>query len=281
MIHCKELNKDFDSKDELIKNLRLHKDDIISFKKAQIYKSFEKGLGVRAKSIDISKLSTQIKGLDIDNNYFYIAVNTTYILDSHLDLHINGLWNKTAKDQKGKVYLVDSHVLSVKTTFAKKEDIEIIIAEIPFAAIGKPYDGNTQALIYKIKKDKITDLEVKQWLESNYDIEASVRMQYVNIDFAINSDDKEDVKYKDNYDNYINKIANKDDFDTEIIYFWVVKEAKNVLESSLVLFGSNGATGLIEDHNKFQPSANTGKQNKEPSLDTQKKEFYLSQLKNK
>ena len=98
-------------------------------------------------------------------------------------------------------------------------------------------------------------------------------MQYVDIGFALNSDDKEDVKYKDNYDKYINEIANKEDFDTDIIYFWPVFQAKNVLESSLVLFGSNSATGQITEGTKFQPPEGTEKDNKEPSEDTQL-EFY-------
>ena len=42
--------------------------------------------------------------------YHYIAVNTTNILDSHGDLHVKGLWNKSVKDQQGKNYLVTDHI---------------------------------------------------------------------------------------------------------------------------------------------------------------------------
>ena len=75
---------------------------------------------------------------------------------------------------------------------------------------------------------------------------------------------KEELKlYNDN----LNTIANKGDFDS-IDYFWVVSEAKNIGESSLVLRGSNGATGLLDNKN-IQPSLDTDKV--EPSLDTQVK----------
>lgn len=279
-IYCKELNKNFGSKDDLFKSLRKYKDDIISFKKAQIYKSCEKGAGVTARPLDCSKLSTQTKGISMDDNYYYLATNSTKILDSHLDWHANGIWNKTVQQQQGKNYLVDTHVLSVNTTIARKEYIEMFTAVIPFAMLGKPYSGDTEVLVYKIRKDKIISSEAKEWLDSGDDIECSVRMQYIDIEFALNSDDKEDVKFKDNYDKYIGQIANIDDFDTEIIYFWIVKQAKNVMESSLVLFGSNSTTGQITEESKFQPSLeDTESKNNEPSLeDTQRKlkEFYLN-----
>lgn len=278
MIHCKELHKDFDTKEQLAKELVKYKDDIISLKKAQIYKSCEKGLAVNAKPIDSLKLNTQTKGIAIDTDYYYIAVNTTRVLDSHEDLHLNGIWNKTVKEQQGKVYLVADHELELDKTIARKENVEIFVAEIPFALLNKPYEGNTEALIYKVRKDKVINKTAKEWLDSGDSIEASVRMQYVDIDFAIDSDDKDDVKYKDNYDKYIKEVANINDFENEIIYFWIIKQARNVYESSLVLFGSNATTGLITEGSKIQPSIDTENKDSEPQESTQRK-FYLSLLK--
>lgn len=276
MIYCKELNKEFENKSDLIKELRKYKDDIISFKKAQIFKSCDKGVGVTARPIDPLKLGTNTKGITIDNDFYYIAVNTTKILDHHLDLHLNGTWNKTVKEQQGRVYLVADHALKMDQTIARKEHVEIFVAEIPFALLNKPYDGNTEALIYKVRKDKIINPVAKEWLDSGDTIEASVRMQYVDIEFALNSDDKEDVIFKANYDKYIKEVSNIDDFDTEIIYFWPVKQAKNVLESSLVLFGSNSTTGIIEEGTKFQPPSGTENKNNQPPSGTEKqKQFYL------
>ena len=53
-------------------------------------------VGVKPLKIDA------IKGVDLDDNFHYIAVNTTNVLDSHGDLHVKGLWNKSVKDQQGK-----------------------------------------------------------------------------------------------------------------------------------------------------------------------------------
>ena len=276
MIHCKELNKDFETKEELFKELRLYKSDIIALKKAQIIKSCDKGISITAKPLDHLKFNAQIKELSLgDDNYYYIAVNSTRILDSHLDLHLDGIWNKTTKEQQGKNYLVADHKLELDKTIAKKEYVEIFTATIPFSMIGKSYKGDTEVLIYKVRKDKVINKVAKEWIDSGDSIEASVRMQYTDIVFALNSDDKEDVREKKIYDELLPLIANKDDFDSEIMYFWGVKQAKNVLESSLVLFGSNSSTGQITiESDKQKPSEDTS-ETIEPSKDTHK-EFYLN-----
>ena len=268
MIKCKELNTEFKTKGELFKALRDNKDDIIAMKRAQILKSHEKNQGLKVNFLDTNKLNTAVKGIDFDDNYYYLAVNSTRVLDSHKDVHLDGIWNKSVKEQQGRNYLVLDHELKVSQTVVKKEHIEMIIADIPFAMIGKSYDGNTQALIYKFPKDKIINKDAKAWLESGDDIEASVRMQYVKISLAMDSTLKEDVDEKKEYDSQLEKIANRDEFD-EIDYFFTVYEAKNVSESSLVPFGSNGATGIINDVKDIQADKSLENKEVEPTKDTQ------------
>ncbi|ASU34407.1 hypothetical protein [Mucilaginibacter xinganensis] len=238
--------KEFASKDALFADLRKNYNDLIAFKKAEIQKSCEKGLAVTCKSLDIDKLKQHVKALKVDSAYYYIAVNTTNILDSHEDLHIPGIWNKSVKEQQGQNYLVADHELCIDNVIVRKEYIEMFTAELPFAMLGKAYDGNTEALIYKVPKDKVIHSKAKEWLESGDDIEASVRMQYITILFAMDSNDPEDATLKKNYDEYLSQIANKADFEY-ILYYFIVKEAKNVRESSLVVFGSNPATGNIRN----------------------------------
>ncbi|MCP4984864.1 MAG: hypothetical protein GY928_02005 [Colwellia sp.] len=254
MIHCKTLNKDFKTKTEMFEALKANKDEIIEFKKKQIQKSCEKGISVVAKAIDPSKFGELNKAFDIDDDFYYIAVNTTKILDSHEDLHINGIWDITVSAQQGKNYLVADHKLELDKVIAKKEHVEMFIAMIPFRIVGKDFKGNTQALIYKIRKDKVINKTAKEWLDSGDDIEASVRMQYVTILLAMDSDAKANETEKKNFDKYISQIANKDDFE-EILFFWAITEAKNVHESSLVIFGSNNATGQIVELDKNKQRA--------------------------
>jgi hypothetical protein len=267
MIVCKELNKSYESKELLFKDLQTNKQEILDFKKAQILKSCDKDIATNFKPVLLSKSLEQIKSFEVDNDYYYIAVNSTNVLDSHSDLHVNGIWNKTVKEQQGKNYLVCDHKLEVDKVIAKSKDVEMFTAEVPFSTIGKDYNGTTEVLIYKVAKDKIINTLIKEWLDSGDEIQASVRMQYVNIEMALNSTDKSDVNEKKVYDEYIDKIANKSEFDS-IDYFFVVKDAKNVRESSLVLFGSNNATGLIQE-NKEEAELITSEIKNEPTEVTQ------------
>jgi hypothetical protein len=277
MIYCKELDKSFETKEQMFKELMLNKEFIIKEKTSNILKSCEKGLSVVANQNAIFKALETNKALKLDSDYYYFVVNSSNILDSHRDLHVKGNWDKSVKEQQGKVYLVFDHQLKRNEIIAMKEDISMFTAEIPFSLIGKNYDGDTYALIYKVSKNKIVNKDAKEWLNDGYSLEASVRMQYVKIELAVNTNDSDSVKEKETFDKYIDVIANKNEF-KDIDYFWVVKEAKNVQESSLVMFGSNSATGQIQE-NKTEADVITSEKT-EPSDDTQITEM-LKQLLNK
>ena len=247
-IICKELNKTFSDKEAMFKELAQNEEIIIDAKKSEVYKSIDKGVQLVTNQESIKKAleSTTNKGIKFDNDYYYFVVNSANILDSHSDVHVDGNWNKNVKDQQGKVYLVFDHSLKRNDIIAMRKDVEMFTASIPFSLLGKSYDGETYSLVYKVAKDKIVNKEAKEWLEDGHELEASVRMQYIKMESAFNSDNQDYAKQKATFDEYYPLIANKEDFD-EINYFWVVKEAKNVFESSLVLFGSNSATGVINN----------------------------------
>ena len=269
-IYCKELDKEFKSKEELFKALAENETFIHDAKKSQVYKSFEKGLQVITDQKQIEKaFDATEKGIKFDSDYYYFVVNSANFLDSHSDVHVDGNWNKNVKDQQGKVYLVFDHSLKRSDIIAMKKDVEMFTAKISWDMLGKSYEGETYSLIYKVKKDKIVNKEAKEWLEEGHELEASVRMQYIKIETAFNSTNPDYSKQKEVYDTYYPQIANKSDFE-EIEYFWVVKEAKNVMESSLVLFGSNSATGIINNENKSEAVDDTT-ETKEQSNDTQTK----------
>jgi len=247
MIFCKELNKEFNNKKELFKALAENENFIIAQKKLET-KSIDKGAVVCSNQNSIKKAfeSETNKALKFDEDSYYFVVNSSNILDSHNDMHVDGNWNKTVKEQQGKVYLVFDHKLERKEIIAMPNNIELLTAKIPFSLLGKNYEGESYSLIYKVAKNKIVDKQAKEWLENDYNLQASVRMQYVKIETAFNTNDSEYSKQKAVFDTYYNQIANKDEH-KEIDYFFVVKEAKNVMESSLVLFGSNSATGRIDN----------------------------------
>lgn len=268
-IICKELNKTFSDKEAMFKELAQNEEIIIDAKKSEVYKSIDKGVQLVTNQESIKKAleSTTNKGIKFDNDYYYFVVNSANILDSHSDVHVDGNWNKSVKDQQGKVYLVFDHSLKRSDIIAMRKDVEMFTASIPFSLLGKSYEGETYSLVYKVAKNKIVNKEAKEWLEEGHELEASVRMQYIKMESAFNSDNPDYAKQKATFDEYYPLIANKEDFD-EINYFWVVKEAKNVFESSLVLFGSNSATGVI--NNKDNEAVNdTSTKEAEQSLQTE------------
>jgi hypothetical protein len=271
MIYCKELNKSFEDKEQMFKEISLNETLIIDAKKTEI-KSIDKGLQIVTNQNEIEKaLNNQTeKGLKFDNDYYYFVVNSANILDSHNDMHVEGNWEKSKKEKQGKNYLVLEHKTEIDNIIAMPKDIEMITAKIPFSLLGKSYDGETYSLIYKVAKDKIVHPKINEFLEKGYDLQASVRMQYVKIESAFNTNALEYSKQKETYDTYFPLIANKEEH-KEIDYFWVIKEAKNVMESSLVLFGSNSATGRID--NKTEPEQSTQEiEIKEESVQTTQKQ---------
>lgn len=271
--------KEFTSKEAVVAYVKENLTQILDFKKGVEQKSCEKGVAVQCKSLNGIRMEVADKAIKADKDYYYIAVNTTRVLDSHDDLHVTGIWNKTLIDQQGKNYLVDTHELTIGSTIVAKEDIEMFVAKVTFASLGIPYEGSTQVLVYKFRKDSVIDSKAANWLSSGKALQASVRMQYVVIEFALDSNAPEDAESKKRYDEYYPLIANKGDFDY-IPYFFIIKEAKNVRESSLVPFGSNAITGnLIKS---IEPSNDTHNKDVKPSLYTERQkqaEILLNKLK--
>ena len=282
MIYCKELNKEFESKADLFKALVDNESFIIDAKKSQVYKSFEKGLQVISDQKTIAKaFNDSEKGIKFDTDYYYFVVNSANYLDSHNDMHVDGNWNKSVKDQNGKVYLVWHHDFSkTENIIAFPEDIEMITSKVAWSLLGKSYEGETYSLIYKVKKDKIVNENVSKWLKEGRKLQLSVRMQYIKLETAFNSDDSDYAKQTENYQKYYPLIANKDEF-KQIEYFFIVKEAKNVMESSLLPFGSNSATAEISQTENKTEADNITSEQEEPSIDTQKLEQSLKELLNK
>ena len=147
-----------------------------------------------------------------------------------------------------------------------------MVKSLPFSFLGKSYEGNTEALIFLIDKNKIVHEGAKQIIENKRPVQNSVRMEYVKIDLAIDDAQPEYAENKKTFDLYINEIANKDKA-IEQGYFWAVTEAKISKEGSMVLFGSNDVTPIIE--NKTEAEEITSEIKEEPTQVTQKRKLSV------
>jgi hypothetical protein len=238
----------FKSKADLFAMLKKHEDNIIEFKKAHIYKGFEKSLcfGNADNILHKTDASKANIGFEAKEGYIYPIVSTTRYMDSHDDVHFDGCFGKTVKDQQGKVYYCADHDLSLKGIVTNKKDIEMFTASIPWQFVGKSYTGNTEGLVMAFKKDAIKNQQAKDIIDSDEDLENSIRMVYVKIVMGIDSTDKQYKVNKDYFDSRVNDIANKERAE-DLGYFFGVEELKIHKEASLVVGGgSNDATRIYQ-----------------------------------
>lgn len=259
MIQCKELNKAFTDKKTMFKALKMAKQELIAAKKAAIKNSDAFAMCHPAGSpgfIPIMKEFGVAKEVGF-GDYVYPVINTINYLDSHKDLHLWGIWDKSAKEQNGKIYYIINHDLSIGKVISYPKEVEIMIKEMTWAELGRTYAGKTQALIYKAKLTEKTNRDAYEAIKAGEEIQNSVRMQYVRLDLAVNSGSEDFKEEKRIWDKYAPDVVNKEALEDG--YFWPIYEAKICMEGSAVLFGSNDVTPIqyAEPKNIIEPPAGT------------------------
>lgn len=266
---CKDLKgKSFETKAEMFSALKESKAEIIALKKSAI--KFSEAVSLVVKEDGTAKQESSAKLQYGD--FIFSVINTTLYLDSHSDVHINGIWDKSVEAQQGKVYLIINHDLSLGNVVAYPKDVTMMVKTLPWSQLGKSYEGETQALIFKAKMTEKANSSAYMAYRDGEDIQHSIRMQYVKLELAINDEGERFSEEKVVFDKYIDQIANKA-VAMEQGFFWAVTEAKIYKEGSAVLFGSNDATPTLYDleEKEFQPPTST--ENKvEPPTSTQKQE---------
>lgn len=271
MIVAKEFpDRQFQSKEELFKVLRENKSTLIAQKKmitkeadATVhYVSIkdDKGQTTKATYTDISQIN-QLKA--------ELVINTTNLLDSHSDVHIKGIWNKSAKEQKN-LMLLQEHQMKFDKIIS--DNVNVSVNEVKWSDLGYNYKGTTEALTFDATIDKSRNPFMFEQYAKGYVKEHSVGMRYVKLELAMNSDSKWDVEEKEVWDNYIDQVANKEQAE-EQGYFWAILEAK-IVEGSAVVKGSNFATPTIN----VEAVKDTPTPEAEKSLQTEKKNNYYSNL---
>ena len=230
--------KSFKEKADMFKWLKANEKAIILERKSQ---SKRKTLTNVLGFLDLE--TETIKGIpNMDADYIYPIITNTNYKDSHKDVHLDGSMTKTAKEQDGKVYYLADHSLTMDGIIATPKNVDVMLETLTWKDLGRNYEGETEALIYKVKKDEIMHEKFLKLIEKGEPLQNSIRMQYVKIEFAFNSEDKEYVKEKKVWDEVSPKVVNLEGDDDD--YFFAVKELKLHLEGSAVLFGSNDSTPI-------------------------------------
>lgn len=254
-----------EDKDALFRYLKANKALIISQKKSAIKQA--DSVGIYLKGFDSEEVD---KGFEVSSDLeegtlmAKVVINTTKIMDSHDDVHFDGLWKKSLQETKS-IYHLQEH--SMKFDKVISDDVKAYTKSLSWKSLGFDYEGNTQALVFEstITKDRnpfMYDQYLKGYVKNH-----SVGMQYVKIEMAVNSKEKYYEEEKAVWDKYIDSIVNKSQAESKG-YFFAVTEAK-AIEGSAVLRGSNMATPTIsvtgakeavaDTSTKIEPDSSTHK----------------------
>jgi len=262
-------DKEFSTKQELFKHLRDNHDRLIQQKKAIV--KYTDSVSVKSFSNDQAKADTtkELSSFDwMKEGYVYPVINSTGYMDSHSDVHLSSIWNKSAQEKNGMIVWDSNHELKIGSEVAYPKDVNIMLKDMRFSDLGYNSNKQTTALIFEVQKDAIVNKSIIDRIDKGIATQHSVRMRYVKMEFAMNSNEEEDQLYKMRYDKYIEDIANKEIAEDQG-YFWAVLEAEIVAEGSSVVNGSNDITPMLIGKS-IEPSKGT--QLDEPSADTQKEE---------
>lgn len=255
----------FTTKEALFDHLHRNK-DMIKAQKKSIVKSGDCFSHCHVDDV-FSKGDSAVKSaspeelLQLDSINIKSVINTTNLFDSHYDVHIDKIWNKTLKEQS-VFYLVKEHKFDFDNTLS--DDVKAYVKTMEWKSLGFEYEGRTQALIFDSVLRKSDNPKMFEKYVLGKVRNHSVGMQYVKLFLAINSTASEYKEEKEVWDKYYDVIANKEDVDNAG-FFWAVTEAK-IIEGSAVMRGSNFATPTLDVHEeKSEPSTDTLKTIAEPT----------------
>ena len=254
---------EFGTDKELFAFLREKQDDILYQKKSQ-FKTADAFSFVTLPLVPLQKgLTTKSEQQDPTQIKVRAIINTTNLMDSHKDVHIDGIWNKSLKENS-RIKHLQEHQMKFDKVISDKDDLKAFTKTYTWKQLGYDMEGKTQALVFdSVVKQERNDFMFKEYSSGNVD-NHSVGMYYVNIKMAMNSDDPDDEKYKANWDTYIDKIANREDAERSK-YFFAVLEAK-AIEGSAVVSGSNPITPTLTTSKEVEVEELTAEQIKAENI---------------
>ena len=226
----------FKTKNELFTFLKENKDALIAEKKFDL----KRADAIQAVMPTIHTSATKAAAVS-DKLQVKVVINTTNLLDSHGDVHIDGLWNKSLKEQK-LLYLLQEHKMEFDHIITDK--VSAYTSVFKWRDIGYNMDGATEALVFDALIDRKRNPFMFEQYKNGYVLNHSVGMRYVKLFLSIDDDREEYYEEKQAWNKYYPLIANKETAD-EKGYFWAVTEAK-LVEGSAVPMGSNFVTPTLE-----------------------------------
>lgn len=232
----------YEDKQQLFDWFRQNKGLLIRQKKATIKQpSFGFGVGMSDIELSIPDVNKEVGVIAQDKGKLTVktAINATNIIDNHRDLHIPKLWNRSVKNNRDPLHLQE-HRMEYDYVIADGiNELRTYTTSVSWKSIGWDFEGKTELLIHELflkGRHQVMEERYKTGQVKYH----SVGMQYVDIVFCVDSDEKYWAEEKANFDKYKEMAVNPEDADA-YGYFWAVLEAKEI-EGSAVVRGSCPAT---------------------------------------
>lgn len=263
---------EFETKAERLEWLKANRDKVIAAKKAEMKKADAVYyIADRVGEQSVDKAYKPITD-DIDQMKVRVVINTTNLMDSHDDVHIPGIWNKSLKENKYLMHLQE-HVMAFDHIIADGADVKAYAQDMTWKELGQKWEGTTQALVFEstLTKDRnpfMFDQYRKARVRNH-----SVGMYYVKILLAVDDEDDYWEDEKKTWDKYISQVVNRERAEAQG-YFYAVLEAKAV-EGSAVPMGSNWVTPPLDNDLKSEPVDTT---RKEPVTSTLSHEEIMKRI---
>lgn len=251
----------FENQKQFFEFLSDNKKDLMAQKRMQIKHSDGLNIGLMPNITQKSAISNK-NGEAVS---VIAIINTTNYLDSCDDVHIDGLWNKSINENKGKILHLQEHESKFDKIIASGEDLDVFTQLYKWFDLGYNFIGNTEALVFNSLVRKSRNGYMYNQYRNGYVTNHSVGMQYMKIALGIN--DPEQKEEFEIFQKYLDKIVNKN-IALARGFFWAVTEAR-VFEGSAVPQGANDLTPTLS----VKPVQATQKY--EPSIDTQKNKIEL------
>jgi hypothetical protein len=196
------------------------------------------GTGTTQKAVNNNPDEIKIKAV----------INTTNYLDSHGDVHVKGIWNKSVKENKRILHVQEHKSSQFDKIISSGEDLKASVKTYTWKELGYDAEGETEALVFDSVVKRERNPYMFEQYSKGYVDNHSVGMRYVKLDLAI--DDKDYPTEKALFDEVLPQIVNRKDAE-RAKHFWVVSEAK-AIEGSSVPMGSNPITPTIAQKNEVE-----------------------------
>jgi len=252
-------DKTFTDKMDLTRFIKKEYDTILMQKKS-IYKTAS-SVNINDDLVD-KAFKPNIEKIESDYVIIEAVINTTNIIDSHMDLHLPEIWNKTVKDNPYSYHL-KQHEQKFESVLSNKAKSYNLITN--FRNLGLNKDFATIANMNKLVLGKKEQPFMFEKYTNGEVLEHSIGMIYVDLELAYYDEDSQ--KNMDFFNKALSQAVNPE-IAEENGYVWVVSQAKK-REGSAVVFGSNSVTPTLSVTN-YEPSKSTHNKNEADTIITSK-----------